>query len=85
MIWRDKIGIKITVAVTTTFYWQLLLHVQSRKIEVWNTLNYLEAEFTSIMKNCMKIYMIIKVLSAIFTGTTLTRGDTAAWMFFIST
>ena len=85
MIWPDKIRIKITVAVKAPTNWQLLFKVQRRKVEARDTLNDLEAEFTSIMKNSMKIDMISEVLSAIFTGTTLTGGNTAAWMLFIST
>ena len=85
MIWPDKIRIKITVTVTTPINWQLLVKVQCRKMEVQDTLNDLEAEFTSIMKNSMKIYMISEVLPAVFTGTTLTGGNTAAWMLLVST
>ena len=87
MIWPDKIRIKITVAVITPINWQLLFKVQGRKIEARDTLNDLEAEFTSIMKNSMKIDMISEVLCAIFTGTTLTLtgGNTAAWMLLVST
>ena len=86
MIWPDKIRIKITVAVITPINWQLLFKVQGRKIEARDTLNDLEAEFPSIMKNSMKIDMISEVLCAIFTGTTLTLtgGNTAAWMLFMS-
>ena len=85
MIWPDKIRTIITVVVKTPSIWILLFDIQGRKIEAWDTLNYLEAGFTSIMKNSMEIYMISEVLSAIFTGTTLTGGNTATWMLFKST
>ena len=54
-------------------------------VEARDNLNDLKTKFTPIMKHRMEAIVISEVLSAVFTGTALTGGNTTGWMLFVST